>query len=186
MYNRYIFPILTFITLFISLQAHAAPPVYVQISNSEDQLTTIDTLNRGLVVIMDKPDSISGFDWDPKSNELTAKEDGVYFIMAVAQMGARESSSDIVKGGDVYLWFDINNKPISNSGNWIFVSPTAKAHTIVDQMAISLKAGDKFRIKFSSSSPSVGLISFPATELWPASPGITLTIYKIGDLIPAK
>lgn len=165
--------------LMFAIGTHVFASPYLQISSSGDQTTTMDTLNRGIVVAMDKPDEISGLEWDTKSHGVTVKEDGVYFIMSVAQMGARESATDIVKGGDVYFWFVLNDKPIPNSSDWIFVSPTAKAHTIVGQMVISLKAGDKIYMKFASSAPSVGLISFPATELWPASPGVSLTMYKI-------
>jgi hypothetical protein len=180
--KRYLSSLLLLMLFVSGTHAYGAFADYLQISNSEDQLTTMDNLNKGIVVILDKPDGISGISWDPKTNEAGINQDGVYFIMAVAQMGARESASDIVKGGDAYLWFELNKKPIANGSNWIFVSPTAKAHTIVDQLAMAFKAGDKIRIKLASSSPSVGLITFPATELWPASSGISLTIYKIGDL----
>jgi hypothetical protein len=172
--------ILNLLMSLLSLHANAvATPVYAQLSSSHDQLTTVDTLNQGIVCILENYSSIDGMSFDPKKNEISVQEDGVYFIMVVGQMGAREYAKEIVKGGDIYFWMEMNDKPIENSGSWVFASPTARAHTIVDNVIISCKKGDRILSKFSTSSPSMGLITFDATEKWPASPGLTLSIFKL-------
>lgn len=153
---------------------------YAQLSSKEDQVASPDSINTPTVVIMENQDAISNMGWDPKTNELIIKKDGVYFIAAVAQAGSRESAKNIIKGGDIYLWAELNKKTIPNSNTWTFAAPTARAKSLVNQMVIPLKAGDRLRTVYSSSSPSMGLITFPATEKWPASPGITLTVFKIG------
>jgi len=152
---------------------------YVQLSSRQDQLATIDEINKGIVVILENMDGIEGMGFDTKTNEVSIQEEGVYFCMAVAQVGAREYVGGIVKGGDVYFWLERNRKAIENSGSWVFASPTSRSHTIVDQLILSCKKGDLIRCKFATSSPSMGLITFAATEKWPAAPGITLSIYKM-------
>jgi hypothetical protein len=166
--------IFTFVTNDVS-----AAVVYAQFSNRQDQLSTMDNINQGIIAIMENVDGIQGMGFDAKKNEILVKEDGVYFLMVVAQIGARETASGIVKGGDIYFWPELNDKAIDNSGSWVFASPTARAHTIVENTILPLKKGDRIRFKFSSSSPSMGLITFDATEKWPASPGLAISIYAL-------
>lgn len=173
----FIFGLLT-IWLF-NAKALASPAVYAQISSNQDQLTTADNINRGIVAQIQKVGSVAGINFDSKKNEIIVQEDGVYFLMAVAQMGAREEAGNIVKGGDIYFWVDLNDKAIEESGSWIFASPSARAHTIVEQMIQPLKKGDRIRFKFAANSPSMGLITFDSTEKWPSSPGISVSMYKV-------
>lgn len=165
---------------------YAGPLVYMELTSDQSQTTTMDNLNQPVVIALNPPDEISGLSVDLKSNEVVVHEDGVYFMVATVQMGVRESASDIVKGGDVYFWFERNKVPILNSTNWIFVKPSSRSNTITNQLAVSFKAGDRITLKFTSSTPSVGLISFPATERWPAAPGLSFTMYKLGEIPSAK
>lgn len=177
--KRYIVNFSVILLLAFNGGTVAAEAIYAQLSSRQDQLATMDTINKGIVVEINNVDSIAGMSFDAKTNELAVKEEGIYFLMAVAQVGAREYAGAIVKGGDIYFWIEMNKKAIENSANWIFASPSARAHTIVDQMILPCKKGDLIRFKFATSSPSMGLITFGATEKWPASPGITLSVYKI-------
>jgi hypothetical protein len=165
--------------LFTFISDVSAAVVYAQLSNRQDQLSTMDNINQGIIVTMENVDGNQGMGFDAKKNEIIVQEDGVYYLSVVAQMGARESASGIVKGGDIYFWPELNGKAIENSGSWVFASPTARAHTIVENVILSLKKGDRIRFKFAASSPSMGLITFDATEKWPASPGLGVSIYQL-------
>ena len=151
-----------------------------QLSSSEDQVTTEETIDSPLVIKMQHINSINNMGWDTHTNQLTIKEDGYYFIMAVAQVGARETASNILRGGNIYIWFVLNEKEVPDSGAWTFASPSSRAKMIVEQQALHLRAGDVMMFKFSTSAPGMGLLTFPATQYWPESAGIELTIYKIG------
>ena len=151
----------------------------LQLTSANDQLITENNINHGILINLGNIDSMSGFDWNAKTNALTIKENGVYFFMVVCQVGARESTAHIVKGGDIRVWYELNGTPMTNSGSWVFAPPTGKANTIVGQMLNPFKAGDVITLKFSSSAPGMGLLAIPASEYWPASPSITLTAYKL-------
>lgn len=169
-----------FVMLMINSIACAADAVYAQLSSNKDQLTTPDTLNQGIVVNLENLSEISGLDWNSQTNEILIIEDGVYFVMLDMQCGARESAA-IIKGGDIYCWFEKNKKPIENGGSWIFVAPHARSKNIVNQTIAFFKKGEALRVKYAATAPSMGLISFPGSEFWPSSPGAALTIYKIGE-----
>lgn len=181
MRKQFYISIFSLLTLLEILNANdaAAAPVYAQVASNQDQLVTLDTINQGIVATIQKATNVVGLNFDQQKNELVVQEDGAYFLMAVAQMGAREQADNIVKGGDIYFWIEVNGKAIEDSGSWIFASPSARAHTIVDNLIQTFKAGDRIRFKFSANSPSMGLITFEATEKWPASPGLTVSVYKI-------
>lgn len=168
---------LLFFPLVAQAQESKAP--YAQLASRVDQLVQMDSINTGVVVAIDTVSAIDGLNFDKNTNEIEVQQEGVYFIMAVAQVGAREYVRDIVKGGDMYFWIECNQQPVADSGSWIFVSPTARSHTIVDQIIQPCKKGDRIRFKFSASAPSLGLITFNATEKWPRAPGITVSMYKI-------
>lgn len=167
--------------LCLSTHGYTAPAIYAQLSSSTDQVTTLDNLNSGIIGKMENIDGINGIGWDQATNEITVKEDGVYFIMAVAQIGARESAK-VVKGGDIYFWLECNNQFVPKSGNWTFAGPDSRAHSLTNQAIIPLKSGDKIRVMFASSAPEMGMITFKRTEKWPAAPGISFSMWKIGDV----
>ena len=153
--------------------------IYAQLESTGDQLATADNVNQGIPIQMQTIDGIAGMEWDSANNKLQVKEDGVYFIMAVAQVGARESAADIVKGGDIYFWFELNGKPFPNSGSWVFASPKSRSKTLTEQMVMSLKQNDTLRFMFSASGPSMGLLSAPAEKNQPSAGGMSLTLFKI-------
>ncbi len=154
-----------------------AAPAYAQLSSSLDQVATGDTVNTGMVVALQNQDAISGIGWDPKKNELTIKEDGIYFLMATAEVGA-DQTTQFAKAGKIYLWYEVNKKPIPNSGNWVDAVPSERSKTITDQMVLPLKAGDVLVVKYMSTSQSLGLITSTGNEPIPASPGLTFSIFK--------
>jgi hypothetical protein len=182
---------LKYITLFLVVLFNVifnpmamATTSYAQLASNQDQ--TVDAINKDIVVQLQNVDVIESMDWNKDENKLIVKEDGLYFIMAVAQVGARESGAKVPDtGGDLYLWFAKNNVPINNSSNWIHVSPQSKSNTIVDQYALPLSKGDSLQFMFSTNTTSVGLVAFRGTEQRPNSPGLTVSVFKLGE-IPAK
>ena len=116
--------------------------------------------------------------WDPNDNKLTITEDGTYFVMSSLQVGTRENIT-IDNGGDIYYWIELNGGSVVDSGSWISVSPTSKSNTVISQYTLALKKGDVLRFLYSSTQPDIGLVTFYGTELRPASPGATLSIFKI-------
>ena len=170
-----------FIPLLFLLIPHqtAFSGTYAQLSNNADQVATADTVNRGMAINLQVIDGISGVQWDPKTDKLTFKEDGIYFIMSTIQAGGRESATNIIKGGDIYFWLELNGTPVADSGSWTFASPSSRAKTIVDQMVIPIKQNDTLRFMYASSAPSMGVLSFPADNERPSSPGASITLFKI-------
>lgn len=196
MFNKYLFSkfslrkVILTLLLMVTTSLHGASdkltqsniqqgPVYIQLSGTKDQVATEETYNHPTTVVMNNIESKSGFNYDSDKNEIKILQDGVYFIMASFQSGAREITGNIIKGADLYFWFEKNGNPIPNSSAWVFASPNARSKYITDQLLQPLKAGDLLTVKFSSSSPGMGIIAFPATEYRPASTGVAFSMYKI-------
>jgi len=171
-----------FLTLLTGLSqtAMAATP-YAQLASNQTQLA--DTINQGIVATLQNVDNLEEIDWDKEENKLIIKEDGVYFVMAVAQVGAREYGSALSdNGGDLSFWFALNDKVIANTGTWHHVSPQSKSNTIVDQYALPLKKGDALSFMFSASTTSIGMVTFRGTETRPSSPGLSVSVFKMGEI----
>jgi hypothetical protein len=173
------FGVLALAIASISVQLEALP--YIQLASGKDQLATASTENTPMVVVMSNNDGISEMGWNASKNEITVQKDGVYFVMAVAQVGAKETATGITKGGHINFWFELNGAPMTDGDNWIFASPTARAKTIVNQTVMAFKAGDVLRCRFSSSTAQFGLLAYPATDAMGAAPGVTFTMYKVGE-----
>jgi len=159
--------------------------VYAQLASTDDQLATFDTINQAIPIDIQSVDAISEMEWDPKNDKLTIKEDGIYFIMAVLQVGARENSTNIVKGGDIYFWLEQNGTAVADSGSWVFASPSSRAKTITSQTVMPLKQGDALRFIYSSSAPSMGLLTIAGEKNRPSSSGISVTVFKLNDSTPS-
>lgn len=165
----------------VSLGASLQAAPYIQLASTKDQLVSAGSENQPMVVMMDSQDGMAGIGWDPSKNEITVQEDGLYFVMAVAQIGKRDMPTAPTQAGEIFFWYEVNGAPVQDGGNWIVSSPASPAKTIVDQMATPLKAGDKLVCKFTSSTAQYGLIAYSATNMRANAPGITFTMYKIGE-----
>jgi hypothetical protein len=166
--------------MLCSTAALCADFPFAQISSNKDQITDAKTQNTSLVITLENVDALSQMAWDPTKDTLTIQEAGVYLITAVAQAGAREYAN-LIKGGDIVLWLELNQKPVKNSGYWSFISPTSRSKTLVSEVVMPLNAGDSLQLKYYANAPSLGILAFPIGEDWPASPGIELTVYKVGE-----
>ena len=181
MLQKYAIKLLSVVVLTSAcLCAQLAAGPYLQLSSSKDQLATPSTESMPMVIVMDNQDGGSGIGWNAQRNEITVKEDGVYFLMAVGQIGMRETATKLTKGSQIFLWFEINGIPVRDGSSSMQSTPIAHSKTIVNQMVSALKSGDTIRYKFTSSAAQFGLLSYPATDVMPASPGMTFTMYKVG------
>jgi hypothetical protein len=162
-------------------QIFAAPAVYAQLASNADQLATPDTVNQPTAINLQVVDSISGMQWQSNERKLLIQQTGIYVISSDVQVGARESATNIIKGGDIYYWLELNGTPIPDTGNWVFASPESRSKGISMFWITPLKEGDVLRFMFSSSAASMGLITIPAKDNIPNSPGLSLMIYKVND-----
>ena len=166
--------------VFASANVFAAAS-FLQLSGNTTQVVTADTTNQPLVGNLNSLDESFGsaFSYSLDNNTFTVNEDGAYFVMFTAQVGAEEDVP--YQGADVRIWITKNGEALPDSGSWVFASEKARAKTIVSQFAIHAKKGDKFQLMYSASSVNGGLVSFPATpdSGLPNAPAITLTAFKL-------
>lgn len=183
MYSKkhWIFSLTTLSLILFNPAAHA-DEIYAQLANSGNQLTDKANINKPTAIIAQNLSSIAGMDWNKDKNALTIKEDGIYTIISEVQCGTRETISLPPEGGDMYYWLEADGKEITDTGNWVHVSPESKSNTIGNYFVLPLKAGTKLRFMFSTTIADIGVVSFRATELRPASPGLTVSIFKVGEL----
>ena len=163
-------------------QTAFATSVYAQINSEKSQFA--DAINKDTLAEFKMQTSyLENIDWNSKENKLIIKEDGLYFIMAVAQVGAHESGPSISEaGGDIFFWFVLNDKEITDSAATLHVVPQSKSNTIVDEYILPLQTGDTLSFMFSTTEISIGLVTFQGTELRPRSPGLTVSVFKVGEV----
>ena len=153
---------------------------YIQLASNDTQLTTANTINMPIKATLSVQDGKDGdaIKWHKDTNTLTVNENGTYFLMTTAQIGAKEDVP--VAGADIRLWYTINGKEIINSGNWVYAAKTARSKTIVSQIRINLKKDDQIGIMYSASAINAGLLSLPNNPIknLPNAPSLTITMFK--------
>ncbi|CAF4176257.1 unnamed protein product, partial [Adineta steineri] len=116
------------------------------------------------------------------NGNIEYNEEGIYFIIACAQVG---SGIDSDASGDVHLWMKLNDKDMPNS-NTIQTIRSGSTSVLISQTIIKLKSNDKVQIAFSSTNKKLGVIaSQPKNE--PAVPSIIVSTFRLrhqGDAIP--
>jgi hypothetical protein len=155
-----------------------ASPVYAQLFSTVEQTATPDTVNQPIPILL-QISNISGMAWDASSNKLSIKQDGVYIIMAGIQAGANEQAQNIIKGGDIYYWINLNNAPIPNTSSWVFASPQSRSKNISSIWIAPFKAGDSLQFMYASSASSMGIIGKVAMKNFPGAPGATVGVFKL-------
>lgn len=186
MLNKFFGFLMVFLLIIISPATLAENAVFALLTSSADQLVSPDTVNLPIPVKLQNIDKIQGLQWDPQQNRMLIQQTGTYLIMSGIQVGARQSASNIVKGGDIFYWIALNGTMIQNTGSWIFASPQSRSKTIANLWVTDLKQGDYLQFMFSSSAPSMGLISISGSAKIPNSPGVTLTMIKLPPSTPFK
>jgi hypothetical protein len=141
-------------------------------------LTTITpTSSKGSLVKFDSVEAIKGFDLASAKNKLIVKQDGMYFIIISAQIGATSPEAT----GYVDVWLSKNGKPIPNSTGRTAILDSTATYTLVIQSILPLKNGDMIENYLSASGPSLGCIYMqPDNE--PALSSYQLVIIKIDEL----
>jgi hypothetical protein len=154
--------------LLASASGALAAPVYLQASSTDDQFAT-DTKPK--LITMNSDDAVKGI--TNKAGVVTVPEDGVYFVVAAGQIGAKPG----VKG-TVRLWLRQNGTDVANSNCEQAILDPAFTTVLVSQGISEFKKGDTVQAVFSSSAPGLGIIvRKPAGEA--VVPSIIFSIYKI-------
>ena len=136
-----------------------AAPSYIQLAGNDSMAVSGKMVNTAQPANLSMQDARLGtaLSWDKQSpNIITVHEDGPYFLMTVAQVGAKEGVQ--YQGADVRIWNTLNGKVIPDSGSWVYASEKARAKTIVSQLLLNLKKGDQIGFLYSSSGENGGLV----------------------------
>lgn len=107
---------------------------------------------------------------------VTVGADGVYFIMATAQIGALKSDAKL--NGYVDLWLNQNGVPIPGTNSRITIIDNSTG-PLITQFIAKVKAGDKISVGFSASNPGLGLVAIPASNGEEAIPSASFSIYTL-------
>ncbi|CAL7964026.1 hypothetical protein GAMM_60163 [Gammaproteobacteria bacterium] len=154
----------------------------IQLSSNVTQLATSETVNKPLEGKLSSLDDKFGtaLSWNKiYPNTITVNEDGRYFIMTVAQVGAEEPIP--FRGADIMFWYTMNKKALASSGSWTFISATTRTETIVDQIIVNCKKGDKIGLVYLSSGVNAGLLANVANSDtgYPGSTSLSVSMFKI-------
>jgi hypothetical protein len=150
--------------LWMAAPVEAGP--YAQLSSTETQAGGV-TPKR---VTMNSDDALKCIGHD--KGVVTIKDEGAYFVMAAAQVGATSSAK-----GAVRLWLRVNGKDVDNSNTEQTIVPGFTA-VLVCQGVSEFKAGDKVEMYFSASKEGLALIaSTPKGE--PVIPSIIFSAFKL-------
>lgn len=153
----------------------------IQLVSNNTQVATNKTINTPIKATLSTQNNRYGtaISWDKKTpNAITINEDGRYFIITSAQAGAKEGVP--FNGADIRFWYTLNDKEIPDSGNWVYAAKNARSKTIVSQLRMSFKKGDKIGLMYSSSSANGGLLTLPANTAknLPNAPSLMISMMK--------
>jgi len=169
------------VTVLCVTRAGSAPadekggPVYAQLSSLMTQLPKDTT---PVIVSMESNDALSGLTHSDKekTDQITVKTAGVYFVVAACQVGKETGESDDY----VDIWIKQNGKDVDNSGCRQAIKDPKFTTVLVCQGVAECKAGDVFQVALSASSAGKGLgIQAMKPKGEPAIPSIIFSMYKI-------
>lgn len=149
----------------------AAEPAYAQVSSLKTQIPFSSTPT---AITIDSVDALKNFAVGPNKDQLIAKEEGVYFLIASGQCGSVNKSDT----GYMDLWFVKNGAAIPNSNCRLTVDRSTSIGILVTQFLIKLSKGDTISTNFSASGPSLGFI-FTQPDNEPANTSFLLSIFKV-------
>ena len=138
---------------------------FLQASSTEEQLAT-DTKPNVVRMMMD-----TGAGLTNKTGVVTIHFEGMYFLMAAAQVGGKTA-------GSVRLWIRINGKNVVNSNTEQAIPDASFTAVLVSQGVQLLREGDTVEVVYSGSAPGLGLI-VKKPEGEPAVPSIIFSAFKV-------
>jgi hypothetical protein len=138
---------------------------FMQASSNEEQLAT-DTKPNVVRMIMDTGAGITN-----RTGVATIHIEGVYFLMAAAQVGGKAA-------GSVRLWIKVNGKNVVNSNTEQVIPDASFTAVLVSQGVLMLKDGDTVEVVYSGSAPGLGLI-VKKPEGEPVVPSIIFSAFKV-------
>jgi hypothetical protein len=138
---------------------------FMQASSNEEQLAK-DTKPNVVRMMLDTGAGITN-----RSGVATIHIEGVYFLMAAAQVGGKAA-------GSVRLWFKVNGKDVVNSNTEQVIPDASFTAVLVSQGVLMLKDGDTVEVVYSGSAPGLGLI-VKKPEGEPVVPSIIFSAFKV-------
>lgn len=146
-------------------------------SVSQAQITAA---NVPAVVKIDETDLSNGVTLNTATSQLTVVNAGVYNIQFSVQI--ENFSNDFE---DTIVWFTVNGSDVSKSATYITTVaehggiPGANAMTV--NIFQNLAANSTVGLKWVSMGGTTAITSIPPTATVPQSPGVILTVNKIGN-----
>lgn len=138
---------------------------FMQASSNEEQLAK-DTKPNVVRMMMDTGAGITN-----RTGVATIHIEGVYFLMAAAQVGGKAA-------GSVRLWIKVNGKDVVNSNTEQVIPDASFTAVLVSQGVLMLKDGDTVEVVYSGSAPGLGLI-VKKPEGEPVVPSIIFSAFKV-------
>jgi len=144
---------------------------YAQLSSLVTQTPPLKGVS---IVKMESIDAAKNVEITPTKESVIIQQDGVYFILTAAQVGA----TSLAAKGWLDIWLIKNGEGIPNTNTRMSVDGGSTTDVLVSQAVLSLKAGDKIATGYSASGSSLGLI-FTQPDNEPAIPSIIFSLLKI-------
>ncbi len=154
-----------------SVSVYGEETAFAQLSSISTQ---IPPTNQSASLFAETVDMIQNFDLNAKKDKLTAKVEGVYFIIASGQCASLNKAST----GYLDIWFVKNSKPIPNSNCRLSVDRPISTTVLITQFLVSLSPGDTIGTDFSASAPNLGFM-FTQPDNEPANTSFFFSIFKV-------
>lgn len=123
---------------------------------------------------------LSGMTWNKKKMMLSIQDDGVYEFIALIQYGIKDTAE---ADGSMCYWLEVNGKPLMETVQLISVPLQTKTNLVRYNSALPMKAGSQIRFMCSSTSPDIELLSVSSTKPGPSVASVSMSIFKIGNIV---
>jgi hypothetical protein len=124
--------------------------------------------------------SLNDIIWNENEKGLTIKKDGVYTLIVNLQYGVKDNSKS---DGNLYYWLEVDGKPMPKTLEFVTVAQGTKSNMVRFTTSMPLNFGSKVRFMFSSTSSDIGLVGFPSTKSNPLASSLSISVFKVGNIV---
>lgn len=118
--------------------------------------------------------------WDETQKSLLISEEGVYEFITIIQYGIKNTAK---VSGSIYFWLEVDGNPLQETLQLASVPLQTETAIMRFDSSLPAKAGSHIRFMFSSTSPDIGLLSFAPTSSSPSIASVSLSVFKIGNIV---
>ena len=135
---------------------------------------TVGAINTAYAITFDSHPLTDGITIDAGKTKITVPTDGIYVFNFSAQITSTSASAK-----NIYFWPKINGSSVAGSTMKVTIKDSSYTMVTSRTGIFSLSAGNYLEAYWASDDTAVQLTANAATAFCPATPSVTLSIYRI-------